>query len=132
LFRWKTGHRVWKEGFRNAALADSFRSSLLTVARRGEAFSLTTGPPVSWQRTESALTWYELVLAHTAAKWPHASPNHRKSIAEALTDATETMLASDEAPYSVENLRRALRTWALSDWLRGATEPPEDLTAVVH
>jgi hypothetical protein len=54
--RWKTAHRLWKEGFRNAALADSFRSSLLTAARKGEAFSLTTGRPVSWERTESALS----------------------------------------------------------------------------
>ena len=45
--RWKTGHRLWREGFRNAALADSFRSSLLTAVRKGEAFSLTTGRPVS-------------------------------------------------------------------------------------
>ena len=33
--RWKTNRRLWKEGFRNAALADSFRSSLLTAARKG-------------------------------------------------------------------------------------------------
>jgi hypothetical protein len=32
--RWKTSRRLWKEGFRNAALADSFRSSLLTAARK--------------------------------------------------------------------------------------------------
>jgi len=33
--RWKVGHRLWQEGFRNAALADSFRSSLLRAARKG-------------------------------------------------------------------------------------------------
>src|SRR5262245_29310296 len=38
--RWKVGGRLWKEGFRTAALADSFRSALLTAARRGEVFSL--------------------------------------------------------------------------------------------
>ena len=58
--RWKTDRRLWKEGFRNAALADSFRSSLLTAARKGEAFSLSTGRPVSWKRDESSLTWYAL------------------------------------------------------------------------
>lgn len=130
--RWKTGHRLWREGFRNAALADSFRSSLLTAARKGEAFSLTTGQPVSWSRDESTLTWYDLTLEYTAAKWPYAAPNHRKSIAEALTDATEAMLATDEPPYPVEDIRRALRTWAFSDRLRGATAPPEDLAAVVR
>ncbi len=129
--RWKTAHRLWKEGFRNAALADSFRSSLLTAARKGEAFSLATGRPASWQRIESAVTWYDLVLDYVAAKWPYAAPNHRKSIAEALADATEAMLAGDEPPYPIDDIRRALRTWAFSDRLRGATEPPEDLAAIV-
>jgi hypothetical protein len=128
--RWKTDRRLWKEGFRSAALADSFRSSLLTAARKGEAFSLTTARPVSWQRTESTLTWYDLTLDYAAAKWPYAAPNHRKSIAEALTDATEAMLVSDYSPYPADEIRRALRTWAFSDRLRGATEPPVDLAAV--
>jgi integrase len=59
-------------------------------------------------------------------------PNHRKSIAEALTDATEAMLVSDNSPYPADEIRRALRTWAFSDRLRGATEPPVDLAAVVR
>lgn len=130
--RWKTDHRLWKEGFRNAALADSFRSSLLTAARKGEAFSLSTGRPVWWKRDESALTWYALTLDYAAAKWPYAAPNHRKSIAEALTDATEAMLTSTGPPCPAEDIRRALRTWAFSDRLRGAAEPPEDLKAVVR
>jgi site-specific recombinase XerD len=129
--RWKTGHRLWKEGFRNAALADSFRSSLLTAARKGEAFSLGTGRPHSWKRDERAVTWYALTLDYTAAKWPYASPNHRKSIAEALTDATEAMLASDDRPYPAEEIRHALRTWAFSDRLRGVSDPVKDLAAVV-
>jgi site-specific recombinase XerC len=130
--RWKTGRRLWKEGFRNAALADSFRSSLLTAARKGEAFSLTTGRPLLWQRTESTVLWYGLALDYAAVKWPYAAPNHRKSIAEALTDATEAMLVSDNSPYPGDEIRRALRTWAFSDRLRGATEPPADLAAVVR
>jgi hypothetical protein len=130
--RWKTAHRLWKEGFRNAALADSFRNSLLTAARKGEAFIPSTGRPVSWARDESIVTWYALTLDYAAAKWPYAAPNHRKSIAEALTDATEAMLVSDDSPYPVDDIRRALRTWAFSDRLRGATEPPGDLAAVVR
>ena len=129
--RWKTGHRLWKEGFRNAALADSFRSSLLTAARKGEALSLGTGRPDSWKRDERAVTWYALTLDYTAAKWPYAAPNHRKSIAEALTDATEAMLASDDRPYPAEEIRHVLRTWAFSDRLRGVSDPVKDLAAVV-
>jgi len=130
--RWRTDRRLWKKGFRNAALADSFRSSLLTAARRGEAFSLSTGRPMSWERKESTVTWYALTLDYSAAKWPYAAPNHRKSIAEALTDATEAMLASDPIDYPAEDIRRALRIWAFSDRLRGAAEPPADLAAVVR
>src|SRR5262249_1690859 len=88
--------------------------------------------PVSWERKESTVTWYALTLDYTAAKWPHAAPNHRKSIAEALTDATEAMLASDQPPYPVEEIRRALRTWAFSDRLRGAAEPPKSLAAIAR
>jgi hypothetical protein len=36
--RWKVGGKLWREGFRTAAQADSFRSALLTAARKGEAF----------------------------------------------------------------------------------------------
>jgi hypothetical protein len=116
--------RLWAEGFRNAAQAGSFRSSLLTAARKGEAFRLRTGRPMSWERDESARSWYALTLGYAAAKWPYAAPNHRKSIAEALTDATEAMVTSDEPPCPSDDIRRALRTWAFSDRIRGSTEPP--------
>jgi integrase len=130
--RWKTGHKMWKTSFRNAAQADSFRSSLLAAARNGEAFSLTTGRPTSWQREEPSMSWYTFTLDYSAAKWPYISPNHRRGIAEALTDATETMLSRDDAPYTREHIRRALQTWAYSERMRSKTGPPDDLAAVVR
>ncbi len=137
--RWKVGDKPWKEPFRTAAQADSFRSSLLTAARNGEAFSLTTGRPASWQReepdAEPSMSWYALTLDYTAAKWPYASPNHRRSIAEALTDATEVMLTDRERPYTPSEVRCALRTWALSARLRSkreSVEPPEDIAPVIR
>ncbi|MGH3380743.1 MAG: tyrosine-type recombinase/integrase [Actinoallomurus sp.] len=129
--RWKTGDKRWKEPFRKAAQADSFRSSLMTAARKGEAFSLSTGRPLSWEREESTLSWYALTLDYTAAKWPYASPNHRRGIAEALTDATEVMLTRD-ASFTRAEIRHALRTWAFSERLRGATEPPDDIRPVLR
>src|SRR6266487_5612391 len=129
--RWKTGPRPWKVSFRKAAQADSFRSSLLAAARNGEAFSIATGRPVSWKREESSVTWYAFVLDYAAAKWPYASPNHRRGIAEALTDATEAMLTRD-GPHSVDDIRRALRTWAFSARLRTKGQAPADLDAVLR
>ena len=122
--RWKVGGKMWKEPFRNAAQADSFRSSLLTAARKGEAFSINTGRPLAWDRDQPSVSWYALTLAYTAAKWPYASPNHRRGIAEALTDATEAMLAVDGGPPTRDEIRRALRAWAFSERLSGTTSHP--------
>ena len=130
--RWKVGGKVRKKSFRNAAQADSFRSSLLAAARNGEAFSLRSGRPVAWERHVSPMSWYALTLAYTSAKWNYVSPNHRRGIAEALTDATETMLAVDESPYPRDEIRRALRSWAFSARLQGEDEPPADLAAIVR
>lgn len=55
--RWKTGRRLWKEGFRNAALADSFRSSLLAAAPQGRGIQPDYWPPgvVATQRIRTYL-----------------------------------------------------------------------------
>ncbi len=107
--RWKVARKPWKEPFRNSAQADSFRSSLLTAARKGEAFAVKTGRPLSWEREENAITWFAFSLDYCAAKWPYASPNHRRGIAEALTDATEALLTTGKA------LRRAACCVTLSE-----------------
>ena len=41
--RWQVNGQVRKEPFRTVAQADSFRSELLTAARKGEAFSTRRG-----------------------------------------------------------------------------------------
>ena len=63
--RWKVGGRLWKEGFRTAAQADSFRSALLTAARRGEVFRLATGRPTAWERKNAMNYAVELGLLET-------------------------------------------------------------------
>src|SRR5262249_51652920 len=130
--RWKVGDKVRKEPFRNAPKAARLRRPLLAAAGTGEASPLATGPPVAWKRRESSLSWYALPLPYTAAKWNYVSPNHRRGIAEALTDATEAMLAVDENPYARDEIRRALRSWAFSSRLQGESEPPADHAAVVR
>lgn len=114
--RWRVvgAPKPFREPFRHSAQAESYRSKLLTAAREGEAFNTTTGRPVAWQRDESKepadrpVTWYALTLDYAAAKWKYVSPNQRRSIAEALTDATEVLFTT-EAPYTRGELRRRLR-----------------------
>ena len=54
--RWKVGGKLWREGFRTAAQADSFRSALLTAARKGEASaSLLAGQQPGSERRPTPL-----------------------------------------------------------------------------
>jgi hypothetical protein len=91
---------------------------------------------VEWERDKPKapgpppVTWYSLTLDYTKAKWKFASPNQRRSIAEALTDATEVLLAI-ESPYPRSEVRRALATWAYSARLRGEAGPHEDIAPVI-
>ena len=130
--RWKVGDKPWKEPFRTAAQADSFRSSLLSAARNGEAFSVATGRPVSWQRDEPGeplVTWYEFALDYAAAKWPYSAPNHRRGIAETLTDITERLVRADPEVPPRAPMRAALRDWAFSARAREVSELPVNAAA---
>jgi integrase len=132
--RWKVDDRRWRETFRVAAQADSFRSELLAATRKGEAFSAETGRPTSWLRQasgETGLSWYEFARIYAAAKWPYAAPNHRRGIAEAMTDVTEVLIRDSSAPAR-EDLRRALRDWTFSAAIRGDSDPPADLAPTVR
>jgi hypothetical protein len=48
--RWIVAGQPFHDSFQTRALADSFRSDLLSHARQGEPFDVETGRPASWQR----------------------------------------------------------------------------------
>jgi integrase len=127
--RWKTGHRLWREGFRTAAQADSFRSALMTAARKGEAFSLSTGRPTAWERAKADVSWYEFACAYADMKWKQASAKYRKDIARALTAATPAMLAEARGRPDDASIRRALMRWGFNTKQR--TNPPDDMAEVL-
>jgi integrase len=127
--RWKVGARTWKEGFRNAAQADSFRSALLTAARKGEAFSLDTGRPTAWERSKADITWYEFACAYVDMKWKQASAKCRKDIARALTAATPAVLAEARGRPDDASIRRALVRWGFNTKQR--LGPPDEVAEVL-
>jgi hypothetical protein len=127
--RWKVGARLWKEGFRNAAQADSFRSALLTAARKGEAFSLATGRPTTWERAKADTSWYEFACAYVDMKWKQASAKYRKDIARALTAATPAVLAEARGRPDDASIRRALVRWGFNTKQR--PDPPDDAAEVL-
>ena len=127
--RWKAGNREWRQGFRTAAQADSFRSALLTAARRGEAFSLATGRPTVWAREKAETTWYEFACRYVDMKWKQASAKYRKDIARALTAATPAMLVEARGAPDHASIRRALVRWGFNTKQR--SDPPDDVAEVL-
>jgi integrase len=127
--RWRVGGRLWKEGFRTAALADSFRSGLLTAARKGEAFNVSTGRPTAWDRSKVETSWYQFACRSVDMKWKLASAKYRKDIARALTAAMPAMLAEGRGRPDDAVMRRALLRYGFNTKQRD--EPPDDVVEVL-
>ncbi|AQZ67574.1 integrase [[Actinomadura] parvosata subsp. kistnae] len=112
---WQTNGLNWKRSFQKEAQADAFRSKLVTAARNGEPFSLTTGEPISWARADRPdMSWYRFACKFVDMKWTDASAKHRAGIAYALTMATFGMLDSSTYPYDARDIRTALRRWGFN------------------
>ncbi|MGH3692521.1 MAG: tyrosine-type recombinase/integrase [Pseudonocardiaceae bacterium] len=142
--RWKVGKQEFRVPFKTYALADSFRSELVTAAKKGEPFDTATGRPGSARRADTNTDWFTFAGEYVAIKWPDASPEHRRGIAEALTNITAAMLASGRNKPDDRVLRRAckaafnlnLRESAPDDettvalrWLERNTSPVSDLAS---
>jgi integrase len=127
--RWKVDRTLWKEPFRTVAQADSFRSALLTAARKGEAFSLATGRPVAWERAKAETSWYEFACGYADMKWKQASAKYRKDIARALTSATPAMLAEARGRPDDASIRQALIRWGFNTKQR--SDPPAEVADVL-
>ncbi|MEV6864074.1 hypothetical protein AB0M44_24085 [Streptosporangium subroseum] len=129
---WKVGNKRWRDAYRNAAQADAFRSELLTAARKGEAFSVSTGRPMSWARDEKGMSWYDFVCTYIDMKWPDLAGHSRRITATALRDATLVLLPTGKDRPKEELLKRALLEWVLNTPRRNAGDPPDDLLTAVH
>ena len=98
----------------HSALADSFRADLLAAARRGEAFYIDTGRPVSMARQDHDMSWYEFACKFIDMKWDRAAATTRRTNAEALTAVTVLMLSSDRGQPAGRPLRSALCRWGFN------------------
>ncbi|MBA4861738.1 tyrosine-type recombinase/integrase [Streptomyces sp. PSKA54] len=125
--RWTLDGKEWRAPFATRALADAFRSELVSATRRGEAFSLETGRPVSHQTGASAVNWYDFAIQFTDAQWARTSGNNRKNVAKALMTATVALLRTPPSSLNPVDLRRALREYAFNT-KRREDAPPEIAT----
>lgn len=128
--RWSVDDNVSSKTFASRRLAESFRAKLLMAARDGVAFDVASSLPLSMARQLNKRSWYEHACAFVDMKWPHVSPNQRKSIAESLTTVTVALLASDRGAPDPAILRRALRTWAFNTPARDNAPPADTRRAI--
>lgn len=141
--RWKVGPRRWKQPFRTRAQAVSFEAELRSAARRGEAFDITTGRPVSWSRANKDMSWYDFCVSYVDMKWKHSAGKRRATIAWALITVMPAMIAATKGQPEGKAMRAALRQWAFNakrradcpqeaaivlTWLARNTKPVSALT----
>jgi len=125
--RWSVAGRRWKSSLRSMALADAFRSQLVQAARRGEAFVVETGRPVSMARAEAEVNWLVFAREYAAMKWPQLAPNSRRNTARALTNATLALVLTDRGRPPEDQLRKALTGWAFNVSASAKQAPPVDI-----
>jgi integrase len=129
--RWAVAGRRWKQSFRSAALADSFRSELVAAARKGEPFDTDTGRPATTQPVPTT-SWYEFACSYVDMKWPDAAGKSRMGIAETLATVTPALLSDRRGRPSETVVRAALYGWAFNTRARNACGPPAELADVTR
>ena len=115
--RWTVDGAVspFEELFRTKALATSFRSELVKAANDGQPFDTVTGRPVAAARARNATTWYAHARAFVGMKWPRVAARSRRSIVEALTTITATVVKSGQRGRPDDaTLREALYLYGLN------------------
>jgi len=125
--RWTVAGRQHREQFNTVALAESFRSDLLAAARKGEAFDMDTGLPVSMSRTARAMSWYEFACAFVDMKWPLVAATTRRTHAEALTAVTASMFTGTRGKPDDKLIRKALTRWGFNKVKRGDPDMPDEV-----
>ncbi|MFF0243552.1 tyrosine-type recombinase/integrase [Streptosporangium sandarakinum] len=113
VVRWKVGGRQKSKTLRTKALAENFLSDLRQAAKRGEAFDMETGLPLSMLQAKSARTVFEFVRAYVDMKWPHAAAKSRDSTSDALATVLPALTKDRPGRPDAETLRTALRKYAL-------------------
>jgi integrase len=130
--QWRVAGERRKEPFKTAALAESFRSALMAAARKGEAFDVESGLPVSMRRVTRELSWYRFACEFVDMKWPGVAATTRRTHAEALTAVTVLMLNSTRGKPDDKLIRKALSRWGFNTAYRESAEAPEDVKAALR
>ncbi|MFE6691062.1 tyrosine-type recombinase/integrase [Streptomyces sp. NPDC057743] len=128
--RWELEGKEWRKPFGTVALADSFRAGLVSAAKKGEAFSLSTGLPVSHMSRAAGVSWYDFAIQFVDQLWERTSGNNRKNVAKALTPVTIALLRSQPTAFKGVDVRRALREYAFNTLRRD--QAPSEVAVILR
>ncbi len=124
--RWSVEGKERSRSFATKALADSFRSHLLSAAKDGEPFDTETGLPLSLVKQRRAgPSWFEHAVAYNQMKWARSAPNSRRSRAEALATIAPGLTRGRGASPDPKVLRAALYRWAFVPSRSAQSAPAE-------
>ena len=129
--RWAVAGRRWKQPFRSAALADSFRSELMAATRNGQAFDTATGRPVVVQEAAQSESWYVFSCSYVDMKWSESAGKSRMGIAETLATVTPVLTEGRGRPPE-RDMRAALYGWAFNWRARSRGGPPTDFADAIR
>jgi hypothetical protein len=129
---WRVGRQRCKQRYKTRALADSFRSELMTAARKGEPFDVDTGLPASMGSTGTEMSWYEFACTYMDMKWGPAAATYRRSISEALTAITPALFGTEQGRPDAAVIRKALHRWAFNTSRRADPDMPADVRAALR
>jgi hypothetical protein len=119
IVTWLVAGTRHQRTFSTRKLAESFRAGLITAARGGVQFFASDGLPAPMRTEGGSRTWYAHACAFMDMKWAHASPTHRRGMAEALIWVTTAMVTNARDAPDEQVLRKALLHWSFNSTARG-------------
>ena len=129
--RWTVAGQEFHKSFTTKAHAESRLAELRTAARKGEAFDVDTGLPVSEVQQRNDRTWYEHASAFVERRWPRIGGGQRRSIADAIATATPALLTTDRGQPEPPLVRRTMYGWTCNMARRRGEPPPDDVAATM-
>jgi integrase len=131
VVRWTVERKRFEQGFKQSAQADSFRSELVTAARKGEPFDVDAGLPVFMLRpTEKpAMSVFEFALKYCTDRWEELKPGSRRNLVADLVEICGHAVREERGRPGSTVLTLALRQ-ALNVKTRDGAMTPEQEAAV--
>lgn len=141
--RWVVNGRTFQETYDGEKLAEGRHAELLSKQRRGEAFDVERGLPVTelarvlaeeadQVQQDSSITWYEHCVSYVERRHKWLSGNSRRSVADTLATVMPALLPHAAGRPSAKALRLALYQWAFDKNRRDREELPPEVEGILE